>query len=119
MKTNTATGCLEYITTKLFPITISLISLLLSSVNLYINFLRSPNLSFDIAPYISQVIDDGSGKEAFFIPLTVLNRGARPGTVLTFELTVTNTQTNKQASYSSQYYAKSDEQRILGEFFSP
>jgi hypothetical protein len=64
-------------------------------------------------------VDNNSGNEAFFIPLTIINRGARPGTVLDFELTVTNLQTQKQAQYSAQYYAKPDEQRTLGSFFSP
>jgi hypothetical protein len=119
MKTSTATGCLEYVATKLFPITISVFSLLLSSVSLYLNVLRSPDLDFVVAPYVSHVVDNSSSNESFFIPVTVLNRGARPGSVLAFDLLITHLPTQKQTSYSAQYYAKPEEQRIIGEFFSP
>lgn len=112
-------GCLEFIGTKVFPIAISTISLILSTFNLYVNSLRAPNITFTVAPYVSQVVDNASGNESFFIPLTAINRGARPGTILSFELTVTYLPTQKQASYFGQYYAKPDEQRLLGDSFSP
>ncbi len=112
-------GCLELIGTKIFPIVLSVISLMLSTFNLYVNSLRAPNLSFTVAPYISHVVDDNSGNESFFIPLTAINRGARAGTILSFELTVTYLPTQKQASYYGQYYAKPEEQELIGDSFSP
>ena len=118
-KSNTAMGCLELIGTKIFPIILSVISLVLSTFNLYVNSLRAPNISFTVAPYVSHVVDNNSGNEAFFIPLTAINRGARPGTILSFELTVTQLSSQKQASYFGQYYAKPDEQRLIGDSFSP
>ena len=105
--------------TKIFPIIISVISLMLSTFNLYVNSLRAPNISFTVAPYISHVVDDSSGNESFFIPLTAINRGARPGTILSFELKVTQLSSQEQASYFGQYYAKPDEQRLIGDSFSP
>jgi hypothetical protein len=112
-------GCLEVIGTKIFPIVISIISLMLSSFNFYVNSLKAPSISFTIAPYVSHVVDNNSGNESFFIPITAINRGARPGTLLSFELTVTHLPTQKQASYFGQYFAKPDEQNLIGNSFSP
>jgi hypothetical protein len=119
MKSNTAMGCLELIGTKIFPIVLSIISLLLSTFNLYVNSLRAPNMSFTVAPYVSHVVDNNSGNESFFIPLTAINRGARAGTILSFELTVTYLPTQKQARYYGQYYAQPEEQKVIGDSFSP
>ena len=63
MKSNTATGCLEFLLSKMFPITISLFFLLLSSFSLYVNYLRSPDMSFVVAPYVSHLVDNNSGNE--------------------------------------------------------
>jgi hypothetical protein len=119
MKSNSTSGWPEFLLTKMFPITISTMSLLLSTFNLYINYLRAPDINFVVAPYVSHVMDDANGKEAFFIPVTAFNQGARPGTILLFELTVTHVQAQRQASYSAQYYAKKDDNTSLGSFFSP
>jgi hypothetical protein len=122
MKSNTASsasGCLKFIATELIPLGISIVALILSIFNFYINYLKSPEISFVVAPYISHVVDDASRNEAFFIPLTVINRGARPGTVLSFELTVTHELTQNKADYFGQYFAKKDDQRIIGDLFSP
>lgn len=119
MKSKNAMGCLEFVGTKIFPIALSTISLLLSTFNLYVNSFRAPNISFTVAPYVSHVVDNNSGNESFFIPLTAINRGARPGTIFSFELTVTHIPTQKQTSYFGQYYAKPDEQRLIGDSFSP
>lgn len=119
MKSTTATGCLEFLVTKLFPIGISLVALFLSTFNLYINYLKSPEISFVVAPSIIHLVDNDSSNETFFIPLTMINRGARPGTVTAFELTVTHLPTQKQANYFGQYYAKKDEQKTTGDLFSP
>lgn len=119
MKTNTASGCLKFIATELIPIGISLVALLLSTFNLYINYLKSPDISFVVAPYISHLVDDVSRNEAFFIPITVINRGARPGTVLSFQLSVIHITTRRQGEYFAQYYTKEDEPRVIGDFFTP
>jgi hypothetical protein len=118
-KSNSAMGCLELIGTKIFPIMLSVISLVLSTFNLYVSSLRAPNISFAVAPYMSHVVDNNSGNEAFFIPLTAINRGARPGTVLSFELTVTELSTQNTLEYFGQYFAKSDDQKLIGDLFSP
>ena len=116
---NAAMGCLEFLLTKMFPITISIISLLLSTFNLYVNYLRAPDIGFVVAPYISHAVDTSSSNEGFFIPITVVNRGARPGTVSSFDLTVTHLETQKQAGYFSQYYSKDNEFLLIGSYFTP
>ncbi len=119
MKSNAATGCLKFLTTELFPITISIISLLLSSFNLYVDYLKSPDISFVVAPYISHVVDASSGNEAFFIPVTVINRGAQPGTVLSFDLTVMHLPTQRQIDYGAQYYAQEGDVSTGEHLFTP
>ena len=93
--------------------------MLLSTFNLYVNYLKSPDISFVVAPYITQVVDAGSHNEAFFIPLTVINRGARPGTVTSFKLVVTYEPENLQTDFFAQYYAKQDNALLVGDFFTP
>jgi hypothetical protein len=119
MKSNNVTSCLELVVTKMLPIGISLVSLALSTFNLYVDNLKSPDISFTVAPYISHAVDSQSRNEGFFIPLTVVNRGARPGTILSFDLTVTYQSTQNQASYFAQYYAVDDDFRLIGDYFSP
>jgi hypothetical protein len=119
MKSNNVSSCLEVAVTKMLPIGISLISLVLSTFNLYVDNLKSPDISFSIAPYISHAVDSNSRNEGFFIPLTVVNRGARPGSILSFDLTVTHLPTQKQTGYFAQYYAADDDFRLIGDYFSP
>lgn len=119
MKSETPKGCLRIIATEFFPIGISIVSLLLSTFNLYVNYLKSPDINFIVAPYITQLVDAKSGNEAFFIPLTVINRGARPGSVLSLKLVVTNETNKRQADYFAQYYAQQENAEVIGDFFTP
>ncbi len=119
MKPEPSKGCLRIIATEFFPIGISIFSLLLSMFNLYVNYLKSPDINFVVAPYITQVVDAGSRNEAFFVPLTVINRGARPGTVTSFKLIVTYEPENLQTDYFAQYYGKQDNALLVGDFFTP
>jgi hypothetical protein len=119
MKNEATKGRLRVFTTELFPVAISLFSLFLSTFNFYVGYLKRPDIDFVVAPYISQVVDSRSGNEAFYIPLTVVNRGARPGTVLSFELTVTRSPDSQQAEYFAQYYGQADNPFGLGVFFTP
>jgi hypothetical protein len=119
MKSEPSKGCLRIVATEFFPIGISIFSLLLSVFNLYVNYLKSPDINFVIAPYVTQVVDTGSRNEAFFIPVTVVNRGARPGTVLSFKLVIDREPDNRQADYYAQYYGQQNNALLVGNFFTP
>ncbi len=107
------------LTNKSIAIIISVISLLVSLIGFYFSNLKPPKISFVTAPYIKQVVDDGSLNEAFFIPLTIVNRGAQPGTVLSFELNVANQTRGESRTYYGQYFAQENSQASLGDFFTP
>ena len=119
MKTEPSKGFVRILATEFVPVTISVVSLLLSTFNLYVNYLKTPDISFVVAPYINHVVDSRSGNEAFFIPVTMINRGARPGTVLSFELTVTRVSDKSQADYFAQYFGQQNDAAAVGQFFTP
>jgi len=91
----------------------------ISTVSVYVSSLKSPDLNFITAPYIKHVVDDGSLNEAFYVPLTIVNRGARPGTVLSFELNVTHQPSGESRTYYGQYFTQDNSQTTLGDFFTP
>jgi hypothetical protein len=107
------------ISAEMLAISISVISLLISAISFYISSLQPPKISFVTAPYIKHVVDNASLNEAFFIPITILNRGARSGTVLSFELTVTNVTSGETRTYHGQYFTQEGSQTTLGDFFTP
>jgi hypothetical protein len=107
------------ISTEIIAIVISVISLLISAVGFYVSSLRAPEISFVTAPYIKHVVDNASLNEAFFVPVTIINQGARPGTVLSFELSVTNQTTEATRTYYGQYFAQENSPTDLGDFFTP
>jgi hypothetical protein len=100
-------------------IIISLISIIISTVNVYVTNLKAPDLSMIVAPYINQIVDSQSLNESFFIPLTVINRGAKPGSILSFELNITYLPTGAQETFYGQYFAHQDVPEIPGELFAP
>lgn len=102
-----------------FAILISILSLVISAVGFYINTVRPPNISVITAPYIKHVVDNASLNEAFFVPLTLVNQGAQTGTVLSFDLNVTNRETGETRTYYGQYFAQDDAPTELGAFFTP
>lgn len=95
------------------------ISLLVSAVGFYTSSLKPPDISFITAPYIKHVVDDASLNEAFYIPLTIINRGAWSGTVLSFEIRVINHTTQEERAYYGQYFTRANSQTELGDFFTP
>jgi hypothetical protein len=111
-------GLLRF-TREALAIVISIISFFISTVNVYVTNLKSPDLSMIVAPYIRQVVDNTSLNEAFFIPLTIINQGARPGSLTSFELVITYLPTGEQETYYSQYFTQEDNSELLGSFFSP
>ena len=106
-------------TREALAILISIISFIISTVNVYVTNLKSPDLSMTIAPFMRQIVDNNSLNEAFFIPVTLVNRGAKPGSILSFELTITYLPTEEQSSYFAQYFANEETPEILGQFFTP
>jgi hypothetical protein len=121
MSTNSPRGFkgLLRFTREALAIVISIISFVISTVNVYVTNLKSPDLSMIVAPYIRQVVDNSSLNEAFFVPLTIVNQGARPGSLTSFELVITYLPTGEQETYYSQYFAQENNAELLGSFFSP
>jgi hypothetical protein len=106
-------------TKEVLAIVISVISFIISTVNVYVTNLKAPDLSIIVAPYIRQIVDNTSLNEAFFIPMTVVNQGAKPGSILSFELVATYLPTGEQTIYYGQYFAQKDNPELLGSFFTP
>jgi len=106
-------------TREVLAIGISIISFIISTVNVYVTNLKSPDLSMIVAPYIRQIVDNTSLNEAFFIPLTIVNQGAKPGSMLSFELVITSMETGAQETYYAQYFAQENNSELLGGFFTP
>ena len=106
-------------TREALAIVISIISFVISTVNVYVTNLKSPDLSMIVAPYIRHIVDDQSLNEAFFIPVTIVNQGAKPGSLTSFELTVTHLPSGEQEIYYAQYFARENDAELLGSFFSP
>lgn len=121
MGTNTAKGTQGrlHFAREALAILISIVSFIISTVNVYMTNLKSPDLNIVVAPFMRQIVDNTSLNEAFFIPVTVVNQGAKPGSILSFDLTVTFVPSGAQETYYAQYLASSDNPETLGSFFAP
>lgn len=111
-------GALQF-TREALAIVISIISFVISTVNVYVTNLKSPDLNMIVAPYIRHIVDNQSLNESFFIPVTIVNQGAKPGSLTSFDLTVTFLPTGDQETYYAQYFAQENNSELLGGFFSP
>jgi hypothetical protein len=111
-------GALHF-TREALAILISIISFIISTVNVYVTNLKSPDLNITVAPFVRQIVDNSSLNEAFFIPVTIVNQGAKPGTILSLELVVTYLSTGEHSFYFAQYFANEENPEILGQFFTP
>jgi hypothetical protein len=107
------------LTIDIIAVVVSLISFVISAVTIYESSLKPPEMSFLIAPYVKQVVDNQSHNEAFFIPLTVINRGAQPGTLFSFELNVTHVPSGEEQKFFGQYFTADNSQSEIGAFFTP
>ena len=96
---------------------ISLLALSVSFLNLYMASLRAPYVEVTVAPYIRHGVDDTSGHEAFFVPLTMANSGAQAATILSLEMTIRHVPSGDEKTLYGQYFA--EERTRLGEFFTP
>jgi hypothetical protein len=106
-------------TKEVLAIIISIISFVVSILGFYTSSLKAPDLHFYTAPYIRHVVDESSRNEAFFIPLTLANRGARQGTLVSVDLTVAFLADSSTQHYFGQYFAQDGAQDIIGGFFTP
>lgn len=80
---------------------ISALALLFSGYTFYESVLRSPELGVFVPPRIDYTDPDRPDNpfEVFIIPLTLANDGARTGTVLSIDLTVTNLRSNEKKRF--------------------
>lgn len=107
------------LTKEVIAVIVSVVSFIVSVIGFYTGSLKAPDLHFYTAPYIRHVVDNASLNEAFFIPLTIANRGARPGTLLSVDLTVIYLPDGSQRRYFGQYFAQDNTQDLVGGFFTP
>jgi hypothetical protein len=111
---------LNFGTTKeVIAVVVSLVSFLVSIASYYATSLKAPDLAFYPAPYIRHVVDGQSLNEAFFIPITLVNRGARAGTLVSVDLLVTYLPDGVQKRYYGQYFAQDNAQDLIGGYFTP
>src|SRR5262245_21094678 len=96
----------------------SAIALLASGYSLWHTTLKRSELSTFVAPVIRYASPyQNSNFEAFCIPLTIANDGARSGTVLALQLTVTDPQKNlSKRFYSANFGEWSIEKAQTGDF---
>jgi hypothetical protein len=102
---------------SLVALAISITALSVSIANFYLASLRAPHVEVRVAPYIRHGIDDTSELEAFFIPLTMANSGARSTSILSLELAIRHVPTGDEKTLYGQYFAENLAR--LGEFFTP
>lgn len=96
---------------------ISILALVVSLVSLYLTSLKGPDLNVQVAPFIRHVVDDASGSEAFFVPLTFTNDGARPATITALQLEVKALENGGVRPFYGQYTV--EDRSVLGGFFTP
>lgn len=74
-----------------------------SGISFYMSALQGQDLEIYVPPTIHYARDGGGDVEVFAIPLTIVNDGARTGTVLSIELEVANPKENKTKRYYSAF----------------
>jgi hypothetical protein len=81
---------------------ISVVALALSGFNFYVTVLKQAELRFYQPPLIYMYRQDF--RDVLAIPLTISNDGARRGTVLSFDLDVTDLRTNKTERFQNLHF---------------
>lgn len=82
---------------------ISAFAFAFSGVSFYETVLKRPKLATYVPPVMHYARDGGGDIELFAIPVTILNDGARAGTVLSMQLEVTDLKSGKSKRYYSAY----------------
>lgn len=95
---------------------LSALALCFSGLSFYESVLKTASLEVYVPPVIHYARDQGGDVELFAIPLTVVNSGARTGTVLTMELDVESLRPEAEvktkryySAYIGDHAAKDDE----------
>jgi len=81
------------------------LALVFSGFSLYETVLRQPELAVYVPPVIHYTRENGG--EVFAVPVTIANRGARDGTVLSMELTATSAGREAPKVFYSAYFVES------------
>ena len=84
-----------------FSTFIAAVALLFSAFSFYETVLRRPDMRVFVPPVIKYAHPGRNNFEVFNIPLTLSNFGARPGTVLSLDLTVTNVKSGEKKRFYS------------------
>ncbi len=84
---------------------LSALALCFSGLSFYESVLKTSSLEVYVPPVIHYARDQGGDVELFAIPLTVVNSGARTGTVLNLELDVENLRTDAELKQKRYYSA--------------
>jgi hypothetical protein len=82
---------------------LSAMALGFSGISFYLSALQGPGLEVYVPPTIHYARDGGGDIELFAIPVTIVNDGARTGTVLSIELDVENVKDHKAKRYYSAF----------------
>lgn len=82
----------------------SAFAFIFSSFSLYETVLKSPALQVYISPVTHLGRETNGWAETISLPFTISNRGAREGTVMDMELTVTNEAGDKTRKFYSAYF---------------
>jgi hypothetical protein len=84
-------------------VAISFVALVFSAISLYETVLRQPRLTLHLST-LMHYARDREGFDAFILPLTIANHGARQGGVLSLRLTWEDPETGKRRDYLAQAF---------------
>ncbi len=83
---------------------VSATALLFSGLSLYQSVVKQPDLHVYVPPVMHLGRDETGKLETISIPITISNRGAREGTVLSVDLVVKNQSGEKSRTFYSAYF---------------
>jgi hypothetical protein len=93
-----------------------------SGVSFYETVMKKPRLTAFVPPVTFYARGDGGSSEIFAVPITILNEGARAGTVLSMELTVTEPNTQHSRKHYSAFFGEpptSNQKDLPSRAFAP
>jgi hypothetical protein len=99
---------------------LGVVALVVSAFSLWQSTLKRSELTVFVAPIVRYASPyQNSNFEAFCIPLTIANEGARTGTVLSLRLTVTDPQNNQSKRFYSADFGEWSVQKAQNGEFRP
>jgi hypothetical protein len=87
-----------------FASVLSALALSFSGLSFYESVMKTADLEVYVPPVIHYARDQGGDVEEFAVPLTIVNSGARTGTVLSMELTVDSLRADAETK-TKRYYS--------------